>query len=668
MKINLPVDPIKIEKAWEKKKTPSRQIPAKFIPHASASKKDWSCLFYLDGNNNLQGLANATLKQLETIGSNDKIDLAAQISRNKHWYDKFTKDSSGARRYDIEKNPYPIDPLSLKEMLSWRFPPFTRGVFSKVKEDLGPIDMGDPKNLENFILWGIKNHPAKHYLVVLMNHGAGFLGSMHDERTNNIISNQELAGVLENVYEKTGVKVDIIAFDACLMGQSEVAYELKDKAKIMIGSEENEAGLAAPFANILKNLNHETQNGKEVTPEELAKIYINECANQTLADPFTPTQSALNLNKIKEVKNAADELAAHLKNSDIPNELIRQIIKNTQRYCLAIDYKPYTDYRDLYHFAENLLNNPEINDQKIKESAKLVIQAVRESVISEEHVGKGVENSHGLSVYLPLNYGYDQAPRPFPPSSFDKMHHYPQMSWAKDSNWDEMLKKYAQDTKFNEFLRQLGVSEKVIDLLHSGALIIEKPLKLGLNLAEHIGSWEAYQAIKSNKPKKYLFLAGELAAKIGAIGGTYSAFNGAKEIFEGLKTSPNDQDKRMAKIVDGVLDTTTGIAVSAACLGLLAAEISKVSAPAGIVSAALPIAKAIFDAYMKIKDKGNLKDKPKDLIKEILTTITPAGLIGTVVSPITQAVLGIFKKVKGENLPENKSNFKEKLASILSPL
>jgi len=41
-------------------------------------------------------------------------------------------------------------------------------------EDLGETNTGDPKVLSDFILWGAKNYPAEHYLVVVWNHGAGW--------------------------------------------------------------------------------------------------------------------------------------------------------------------------------------------------------------------------------------------------------------------------------------------------------------------------------------------------------------------------------------------------------------------------------------------------------------------------------------------------------------
>lgn len=600
-----PIDPMKIEEARKKRDYKlTDQMPSPFKSTPQKPSKEWTVLFYMDGNNNLQGLTTSTFRQLEKAGSSDDVNVVAQLSRNKHWYDFIFKDWSGARRYYVEKNPKPSN--QLEEMLHWRFPPFTGNIKSPVLEKLGEVDMGDPVSLENFIIWGIKNYPAEKFMLVLMNHGAGFMGSMHDEKSKSIISNDELAKVLENVYRKTGVKVDILAFDACLMGQSEVAYELKDKAKILIGSEENEAGAATPYEPILKDLQKGALGAKEISPEELAKLYVYEAKVQPGSSLFTPTQSAVDLSKMDYVKASSDRLAKALFESKIDRLTMQDIIKKTQHYCNAIDYKPYTDYRDLYHFAEVLLKDERIKDLNVKEAAKEAMQAVKSAVIAEEHVGSPVRNSHGLSIYLPGNYGYDRAPVMHAPPTYSKTHHYEDTAWAKDTAWDEMLKKYSQDEKLYEILRNLGVSEEVIDKTHAVLTELKKKFNFALGYAESVGAYEGRVAISSDKPKPFLGLSAEVAAKVGLAGGVVSVFKNAAQILKASKVAP--EDGRTQKIVNASLDTATSIAITSACLALTLAKYLKLGTPAGIVSVAVPIAKTIYNIYMQMKEQ---KDMPK---------------------------------------------------------
>ena len=49
-------------------------------------------------------------------------------------------------------------------------------------------------------------------------------------------------------------KVDVLAFDACLMQMAEVAYEVKDLADYVVGSEETEPGPGYPYDPFLAGL------------------------------------------------------------------------------------------------------------------------------------------------------------------------------------------------------------------------------------------------------------------------------------------------------------------------------------------------------------------------------------------------------------------------------
>ncbi|MFH0802482.1 MAG: clostripain-related cysteine peptidase [bacterium] len=650
-----PIDPTKAEDGYAKElEHPTQLAPdtvnlsfkkmkgMKGLPpqEEGPPKKKWTVLFYLDGNNNLQGLATANVRQLETVGTNKDVNLVAQLSRGPKFYDKYTHDWSGAKRYEIQKNPTPLDPN--QEMLHWLVPPFTSNIISPVKEDLGTVDMGDPKNLQDFLRWGIKNYPAENYMVVLMDHGAGYLGSMQDEKTGHIISNEKLAEVLKDAGKTAGKEIDIVAFDACLMGQAEVAHQLKDSAKILIGSEENEAGAATPFAPIMKDI----QDGAAtLTPQEVAKLYVYECAKQPMAENFTPTQSAIDLKKMDGVKASIDNLAKSLKESNVDKEVTREIISKTQRYCNAVYYKPYVDYRDLQDFAEKITADTRVGDQAVKKAAQDVIASVQGAVIAEEHTGKLVKDSHGMSIYLPDNYGFDQAPKAFPPATYQKTHHYQDTPMAKDTQWDEFLTSVAKDTKFHEFLRNLGVSDKVIDGLHSTRLVVEKPLKLALGATANIGGWEAWGAARGQGPRPYLWglVGAQLAAKLGAIGGGYKAFNGAEQIFKGLQAKP--EEGRTQKVVDGVLDTATGAATTAACVGMAVAAAAGITTTAGIVAVALPIAKSVYDTYMKIKAANKEEDpKPKeaksveDKLKDMAEWATPGGIAGSVAGAVVNGI------------------------------
>src|SRR3989339_1466776 len=115
------------------------------------------------------------------------------------------------------------------------------------------VDMGDYKRVVDFVAWAKTNYPAKRYMLIIWNHGSGWMdpkgspkGISFDDETGNYIRTPQIGLIL-----KEAGKVDILAFDACLMQMAEVAYEVKDNAQVIVGSEETVPGLGYPYGLFL---------------------------------------------------------------------------------------------------------------------------------------------------------------------------------------------------------------------------------------------------------------------------------------------------------------------------------------------------------------------------------------------------------------------------------
>ncbi|OLE52719.1 MAG: hypothetical protein AUG51_16765 [Acidobacteria bacterium 13_1_20CM_3_53_8] len=102
-------------------------------------------MVYMCGDNNLDSAGIADLREMKKVGSTNQVNVVVQYDRSGN--DHRTK------RYFVRKGGAPS---------------------SDVVQTLGETNMGDPKVLEDFINWGIKNYPAKRYIVVLWNHGEGW--------------------------------------------------------------------------------------------------------------------------------------------------------------------------------------------------------------------------------------------------------------------------------------------------------------------------------------------------------------------------------------------------------------------------------------------------------------------------------------------------------------
>ncbi|MDQ7823643.1 MAG: clostripain-related cysteine peptidase [Candidatus Eremiobacteraeota bacterium] len=299
---------------------------------------------------------------------------------------------------------------------------------SKQLKDMGMRDMSKVKTLSDFIAWGMKNYPAKHYIVLMSDHGAGFLGAEEDR--GNMLSLPNIREAFEKAHEKTGIKPDIIAFDACLMAQAEVAYELKDQAKYLIASEEIVGGDGYPYRTIFPAVDKALSEGK-TDPRDVASIFIEESEKANKKSTFT--LSAIDLEAAKKVVSAANDLAKDILEGKADLDAVRESFKEVQHYNVNRDkMRPYSDFRDLGDLVDKLSKNPAIKNRDIKRDLKELKAAVEQAVVKEEHMqDEDYEGSHGISIFAPRRQSGVSVPL---------MEEYDKILMSKRTKWNELVK------------------------------------------------------------------------------------------------------------------------------------------------------------------------------------------------------------------------------------
>lgn len=124
----------------------------------------------------------------------------------------------------------------------------------KQYSDRADFDMGDPKEIAEFIKWSAKQHPADKYVLIMADHGGGWNigsdgGAEKDVDTKGIIYDDNLSGkciTAKNIADgvtMSGVNIEVLYFDACLMTAWENLYELKNApVKYLLSSMETSYG------------------------------------------------------------------------------------------------------------------------------------------------------------------------------------------------------------------------------------------------------------------------------------------------------------------------------------------------------------------------------------------------------------------------------------------
>lgn len=416
-------------------------------------KAQWTVLGYLAGDNNLEGAAIDDINEMEAVGSSDRMNVVVQVDRAAD-FNQSNGNWQTTRRYYITQG---------KDR---------KKITSKLLKDLGETNTGDSRVLQDFMRCAVQDYPAERYLLVLWNHGSGFYvppemmvgegapspremttrarakmrrsffhatrqevfsqeprkrGICYDDGSSDCLDNKELQQVLSYMQTRLdGRKIDVVGMDACLMTMLEVAYQIRNQAAILVGSEETEPGEGWPYDRILADL-----SAKPTMPgADLAKCIVDRyIESYEQPGPFDQdvTQAALDLSRLGDVTAAVDALAKALLQKLPSVQTKGAIVTAWQRAARFFD----NYYVDLHHFAENL--GELAGDAAISTACQGVKNAIEgrgaaSPIIWERHLGEGMTKVKGLSIYLPPLKN---------PSDYYRM-----LDFAADTKWADFLDAY----------------------------------------------------------------------------------------------------------------------------------------------------------------------------------------------------------------------------------
>ena len=382
-------------------------VPEPVIENKARPDKEWTFMVFVNGKNNLEQFAIKDINEMEMVGSSDKVNIVVEVGRIKG-YDSSNGDWKTTRRYYVTKDND------------------TNIINSKMIADLGKVDMGDYKSVIDFVKWAKANYPAKKYMLVIWNHGAGWEKSLkanitkgisYDDETGNHITTPQLG----LIFKEAG-KIDVYGSDACLMQMAEVVYEIKDSITYIVGSEETEPGDGYTYNDLLAPLIANPTMG----PAELAKTAVDAYSDHYKAQGEGSTQSYVRTSAIPDFLNAVNEFIYAVSQSG-DKALVKNAISQAQEYAIS-------ENKDLYHFTSIIVNGTK--DAAVKEKGQALMTLIKNKLVAHNRYTNGsggwygptdYSNSNGISVYLPtsgIGSGYDE------------------LQWAKYSNWDEFIKWY----------------------------------------------------------------------------------------------------------------------------------------------------------------------------------------------------------------------------------
>lgn len=355
----IPSEPVGFQKLWR-------------------GKALWTFMVYMCADNNLEEAVLADLDEMEITGSTQYVNIVVLVD---WWLER-----DGGYIYYITHDETPGEIVS-KVVAVWPEP-----------------NMGDPKTLTSFIRWVVRNYPAQNYALDLWNHGDSCWGLCFDaqgspeDETADYLTAMELDLALS----KAQVHFSLIGFDACLMGNLEMAYEIREHTDIYVGSEEVVPWEGWPYDRILKPLTVKPW----MTPRNFAKIIVNEYV-EYYAEEFgygEITMSAIETAPLKWVGYAVEAFSRELRRllptykEEIMDMLWSADRSHVEIYINAttpppgeepsdwiLVYEELGSFMDIYHFAELIAEHFRKIRPAIFYTANLVMMTLDKCIIAERH-------------------------------------------------------------------------------------------------------------------------------------------------------------------------------------------------------------------------------------------------------------------------------------------
>lgn len=336
--------------------------------------REWTVAAYVVGDNNLADAVWSDLNEMEMVGSTDDVQIVAEFELSDWWGSvPPTEYLTGAYRVPIGG---PDDDA-------------TELVSMDESTELGDdVNMGSPEELASFLRWAAETYPAQHYALVMLDHGMGWKGGFVDDGSSGELS---LRHILDGVRD-SGVHLDLLGFDACLMAMHEVGLSLRGVADVLVASEEIEPGAGWPHDEIWSELSADPS----LTAAEVGGV-VTEAYSTYYDHELRANNVTMSVLDLSQMEAANEQLASfsEMVRVDLPTHrfAIRDVVGNAN--MLRMTDKDSVDLDSALELFEAVEGN-------IGDAATDYRTWFGESgLVLHNGAIRGMDAAEGLSFYLP---------------------------------------------------------------------------------------------------------------------------------------------------------------------------------------------------------------------------------------------------------------------------
>lgn len=336
---------------------------------SEAQKAEWTVMIYLCGTDleSDGAMASGNLTEIAQTMPNDSVNVVIETGGTKQWYAQgvgLDIDPKKLQRYSYDENGYAL------------------------VEEAPLQNMASADTLSDFVSWGKANYPAEKYMLVLWDHGGGSVtGLIVDELHDNAVMSLD---ELQRGLEQSGVQLEALLLDTCLMATLETAQAAQSTTHYMIASQETVPGQGTDYKSWLQKLYNDPECDGQRFGRKLCDAVQQKYAelNDEYSSKFL-TYSVIDLTKLDAVSAAFDQMFIEVGGllAD-PNAFF-----DFGNAITRAEHCTYPTMVDLYNMAELARGNGVSNATVNKLTA-----AIEDAVVYNIK-GLNRSYSHGLSFY-----------------------------------------------------------------------------------------------------------------------------------------------------------------------------------------------------------------------------------------------------------------------------
>ena len=370
---------------------------------------EWTVMFYLCGSDleSKYGFATGNLQEILGVeypdtfvspnqaGGDSPADLDPGEKPEKV---NVLIETGGSKKWHGDKTGMEISTDSLQR---WRFncvSYFTGGLNHgssiELMESCPLANMADPATLTDFIRWGTEICPAKKYALILWDHGGGAMtGLFIDELfDNDIMHLYELKQALDD----SGVQLEALVIDACLMANLETAWAVKDSAHWMVASEETVPGRGTAIKAWLRELySHPECDGRQLGRTICDMTQIKYAGEEDAESQAILTWSVIDLTKIEKLAGPLERFFREISLDFTQAPDMAILIAKLFHFA-----EEYGDGRQDMRDIAGILYNPEAIRYIDRNTRNEILEVLSEAVVYNIH-GAGRSAARGLSFCYP---------------------------------------------------------------------------------------------------------------------------------------------------------------------------------------------------------------------------------------------------------------------------